>query len=83
MSLALRDRPIGRPGRAERLAKLLDDVRKHDRVEFAAAWTSRTTGGGVETPHPCSSRDVAGQESALVESLSTALINRVLLRSPL
>jgi hypothetical protein len=32
MSLALHDRLIGRPGRAERLAKLLDDVLKHDRV---------------------------------------------------
>ena len=32
MSLALHDRLIGRPGRAEGLARFLDYVREHDRV---------------------------------------------------
>jgi allantoinase len=32
MSLALHDRLIGRPGRAEGLAKFLDYVLEHDRV---------------------------------------------------
>ena len=45
MSLALHDRLIGRPGRAEGLARFLDYVlRARPRVDLPPAWTSRTTG---------------------------------------